>query len=319
MQISSTGPRLHCARWSVGIALFASACASGPSERTVQGQPDSAGGIDWTNDAGASGGGWGASNGDGSTQPDAWTPADLGSVQADTSSSAPTTTPDVLERVLGFQGSGGTLWVHVASRAAGASAVSVRTVKISDTQTPPFHSGLAVDIQPGQSKTVEFSGTVEGGAPYTTTVSYTLSANGVTISHSATIDGVSAGQEQEHGVISLAPEAPLPYKRSLHYLGSGSSEWFHIATRHQDQTLVDVRTIRYNPKLTPPVYDHKIFGIAAESCKSDTTGGTFVEGGGSFETEIRSCRSGQRLVIDHRATIDGSSGRWQVHGDVPIL
>jgi len=296
--------RGHQLRWPVllGVAAIASACSSSPSETTVDhtSSPDVGTQLGWNLDSGTIGGG----------QDRAVVAHDLGAAEEGS-------TGAVLERVLGYVGSSGqTNWVHVVARVAGSNSVSVRTVKMNPAHTPPFDSAKTLNIASGETKTAEFEGKT-GGLDYVTTVSYRLSGDDLTISHSSIIDGNASGNEQTHGVVSLAADAALPYKRSLHYVGTGSSEWLHIATR-TDKGTVDVRTIRYNANLDSPVFDHKLRHIPADDCATDDIVGTFVDGGSAFTTELRYCRSENDLAIDHRSSSRGDFGDWQQHGDVPI-
>jgi len=223
-----------------------------------------------------------------------------------------------LERTLSFTGPGGGEWLHVVRRASGATAASVLTVNRHATHAPPYQSKLVSNVLPGQCKSWHLTGTVSGGDPFTTTVTYCVDGDQVTISHTSAINGTPSGTTQQHGAVSLAPDAAAPYERSLHFVGTGGTEWLHLASQAAGETVVNVRTISYSAALVPPVRDRTVSDIAPLACKIDLLTGTFAVGGGSFSTELKHCRTANAVVIEHAATSGGTNSAWQAHGSIPL-
>lgn len=243
---------------------------------------------------------------------------DLG---ADTTVSAPDTLPPRdIERTLGFSGTGSSQWLHIFFHAAGASSISVRSLRLNEALAPPFASVSTENIPEGQCRKGSTSGTLSDGRPFSTEVEYCYGNEIVQVSHTATIDDNPPNAPQVHGTLSLDPsDVSRPYERSLRYVNaSGGAEWNHVARRAPGATGVDVESWSYNPNLAPATRTFTVTGVAPGTCKNRITSGTILSSGQSFSTRVQYCRVGDQLEIAHTATIDGVTGETKDHGALLI-
>lgn len=225
-----------------------------------------------------------------------------------------------IERSLTFTGPGGSEWLHLFTRAPGADAVGVQMVRKGEGTLPPYVSISLGSVRGGECQRIDFSGTMlDGVTPFTVWVTYCLNDQRVRASHSSSVDNNAPTPSLSHGEVSMDPhDQTRPYERMLRFVGTGGTEWTHVARRDPGASRVSVETFSYSEDHAPAVHHYQLTALAPGGCQVKALTGTFVANGKAFAVHVRYCRSGDDLNIEHTSTVDGNTSVAQPHGTIAI-